>query len=323
MTDTPGAHPFFHGRRCLVAGGTGFVGTHFVQALLAAGAQVRVPLHLRPPVIQDSRVEWVSADLTQREDCLRVMDGIEMVVHAAGSVGAAGVEPQDALLGIGTGLTLTSNLLWAAWTKGVGRVLVFSSSTGYPVTDHPVTEGEFWSGLPHPAYHGYGWMRRYVERLAEYTAERSGMHMTIVRPGAIYGRYDNFSPTTGHVMAGLILRALERGNPFTVWGTGDEERDFLHVSDFVRGCLIAVEKGDSCDPINIASGESTTVRQLVEMVLDACDYRQAAIIFDPTRPTAIPKRLIDTGKARRLGFVPCVTLTDGLADTVRWLRETH
>jgi len=323
MTPPPVSLPFWQARHCLVAGGTGFVGRHCVEALLDAGARVRMTVHQRPPEIADKQLELVQADLTRREDCLRAMQDIDVVIHAAGSVGAAGVGPQDALLGIGDNLTLTSNLLWAAWTAGVERALVFSSSTGYPAADHPVTEDEFWTGPVHPSYHGYGWMRRYVERLAEFTAERSGMHIAIVRPGAIYGRHDKFDAASGHVVPSLILRAEAREDPFVVWGSGDEIRDFLHVSNFVQGCLIALERGGSCDPVNIASGESVSVRDLVGLVLSACGHDAATVVFDPTRPTAIPRRLIDIAKARRLGFTPRITLADGLADTVSWLRKTH
>ncbi|MBC7907955.1 MAG: NAD-dependent epimerase/dehydratase family protein [Rhodospirillaceae bacterium] len=313
--------PFFRGQRCLVAGGTGFVGCHFVEALLAAGAQIRVPVHHRPPLVQDERIEYIAADLAQREDCLRVMDGMDMLIHAAGSVGAAGVAPQDALLGMGTNLNLTANLLWAAWGAGISRALVFSSSTGYPAADHAMAEDEFWEGDVHPSYHGYGWMRRYVERLAEFTAQRSKLHVCIVRPGAIYGRHDNFDPRCGHVVPSLIRRAEARENPFEVWGTGDEVRDLLHVRDFVRGCLLALEKSGNCDPINIASGQGTSVRELVTRVLAASAHRPD-IVFDPSRPTAIPIRLMDIAKARRLlGFAPTISLADGLADTVQWFRE--
>ncbi|MBX9635267.1 MAG: NAD-dependent epimerase/dehydratase family protein [Magnetospirillum sp.] len=323
MTILPAAESFFAGRRCLVAGGTGFVGSHFVEALLAAGAYVRITTRRQPPPLTDRRVEIVTADLDRREDCLRAVEGMDMVIHAAGSVGAAGVAPQDALLGMDANLHLTANLLWAAWTAKVGRMLVFSSSTGYPAADHPVSEDEFWNGPVHPIYHGYGWMRRYVERLAEFTAEKSGMHLAIIRPGAIYGRRDNFDPATCHVIAALIRRAVARENPFVVWGSGNEVRDILHVSDFVQGCLLALEKAGNCDPVNIASGEGTSVRDLVNLVLAASGHDNADVRFDASRPTAIPLRLIDISKARRLGFSPRIALADGLADTIRWLSEAH
>lgn len=313
---------FFRDRTVLVTGGTGFVGGHFVEDLLTRGARVRATRRRRPPSFDDPRIQWIEADLNRREECLRACQGADMVIHAAGSVGAAGVGPQDALLGMGDILALTNAVLWAAWGAKVPRVLVFGSSTGYPAADHPVREEEFWDGPVHPSYDGYGWARRYVERLAEFTARRSGMHVAVVRPGAIYGRHDNFDPATGHVMAGLIRRAEARETPYVVWGSGGEERDFLHVRDFVRGSLLVLEKGGSCDPVNIASGESVSIAALARLVLKVCGH-DVEPAFDPTRPTAIPKRLIAIDKARALGFAPTIALEDGLTDTIRWLREAR
>ncbi|WP_341895225.1 NAD-dependent epimerase/dehydratase family protein [Ferrovibrio terrae] len=319
MTQPPSG--FFAGRRCLVAGGTGFVGSHFAEALLAAGAQVRVPLHIRPIAIDTPGIEYVEADLSRSGDCLKVMDGIDTVIHAAGSVGAAGVSAQDNLRGINENLHLTLMLLEAAWRSGVRRMLAFSSSTGYPASDTPVREDQFLSGPVHPAYSGYGHMRRYIEQLARHVSEQSGMHMCIVRPGAIYGPRDNFDPKSSHVIAALIHRAELRESPFLVWGSGNEIRDILHVHDFVRGCLLALEYGRNCDPVNIALGEGVTVRRLVDLVLAASGHRDADVRFDASKPTAIPVRLIDITKARsELGFSPTIPLADGLQQTVQWLR---
>ncbi|WP_341913724.1 NAD-dependent epimerase/dehydratase family protein [Ferrovibrio terrae] len=320
MTQPPSR--FFAGRRCLVAGGTGFVGSHLAEALIAAGAQVRVPLHIRPIAIATPDIEYIAADLSRSEDCLKVMDGVDTIIHAAGSVGAAGVSAQDGLRGINDNLHLTLTLLEAAWRSGVRRMLVFSSSTGYPASESPVREDQFLSGPVHPAYGGYGHMRRYVEQLARHVGEQSGMHMCIVRPGAIYGPRDNFDAKTSHVVAALIRRAERRESPFVVWGNGNEIRDILHVHDFVRGCLLALEHGHSCDPINIAMGEGVTVRRLVGLVLAASGYHDADIRFDASKPTAIPVRLMDIAKARsELGFNPTISLETGLQQTMQWFRS--
>ena len=318
----PPSPTFFGGRSCLVAGGTGFIGSHCAEALLVAGARVRLTVHRRPPVLTDPRFDLCTADLSRREDCLRAMDGIDTVIHAAGGVGAAGVGPQALMVGIAELLTLTANLLWAAWTAGVRRILIFSSSTGYPAFDHPVREDEFWTGPVHPAYYGYGWMRRYLERQAEFVAQRSNLTAIIVRPGAVYGPRDNFDPATSHVLPALIRRAVAGDNPFVVWGTGDEVRDLLHVSDFARGCLLALEKAGNCDPVNIAGGEAVTVRTMVSHVLTATGRRDVELRFDAGKPVAIPVRRIDTAKAlQQLGFTPVIGLAEGVADTVRWFRD--
>ena len=312
---------FYSGKRVLVTGGAGFIGTHFVQALLESGARVRVPVHDRPMIVRDERVEIVPADLSRIEDSRRVCRDAEIVVHAAGAVAAAAVTSSNPMAAITTNLVLTAQVLQAAWETGVQRILVFGSSTGYPATTHPVREDEMWSGPTHPSYFGYGWMRRYLERISEFAASKSRLGIALIRPTAVYGPYDNFDPVTSHVVPALIRRAVAREDPFEVWGTGEEVRDFLHVSDLVRGCLLALEKHANCDPINIGYGKTITIKETVRIILRAAGHETARVVFNSSKPTAIPVRMVDTSKARRvLGFEPALTLEQGLADTVTWYR---
>ena len=313
---------FYSGKRVLVTGGAGFIGTHFVQALLESGARVRVPVHKRPMIQPDQRVEVVRADLSRIEDCRRVCTDAEIVVHAAGAVAAAAITSSNPMAAITTNLVLTAQVLQAAWETGVQRILVFSSSTGYPATTHPVREEEMWSGPTHPSYFGYGWMRRYLERISEFAASKSRLGIALIRPTAVYGPHDNFDPVTSHVVPALIRRAVAREDPFEVWGTGEEVRDFLYVSDLVRGCLLTLEKHATCDPINIGYGKTITIKETVGIILRAAGHEAARVVFNSSKPTAIPVRMVDTSKAKRvLGFEPLLTLEQGLADTVTWYRR--
>lgn len=310
---------FFERRLSLVTGGSGFIGTHLAKALLDQGGRVRLALHHRAPIISDPRAEIVRADLTLQEDCLKTMQGVDLVLHAAGAVSGTGVTAENAMAGIAKNLNLTAQVLQAAWTAGVERILIFSSSTVYPVSDHPIREDELGEQPPHSSYLGYGRMRRYFEHLAEFVASRSNVKVALVRPTAVYGPHDDFNPATSHVIPALVRKAVDKLDPFEVWGTGDEMRDFLHVEDFARGCLLALEKHADCDPINIGSGSAVTVRQVVDIILQAAGHGTATVRFDASKPTAIPVRLVDTSKAKRLlGFEPRISIEDGLRDLVRW-----
>ncbi len=311
---------FYKDKKVLVTGGTGFVGTHFVQALLDHGARVRIPIHKRQPLISHENIETVSADLNKLEDCLKVCEGADYVFHAAGAVAAAGVTVTNPMSAIAANLILTVRVLEAAWSKGVKRTLIFSSgTTAYPDADYPVKEDEMWTAPPPPVYFGYGWMRRYLELLGEFVASKSDMGIAICRPTAVYGRHDDFDPKTSHVIPALIRRAVEKENPFVVWGTGNEIRDFLHVSDLVRGCLLLLEKHAVCDPVNIGYGKTVTIKEIVEIILKAAGHKDAKIEFDASKPTTIPVRMVNTDKAKDLlGFASHISLADGLKDTVDW-----
>jgi GDP-L-fucose synthase len=312
---------FYQEKVVLVTGGTGFVGIHIVQELLKQGAKVRVPIHKRSLIISDNRIETIHADLTKQEDCLAAVKGVDYVFHAAGSVGAAGITTSNPMAGITANLVLTSQILQAAWTANVKRMLIFSSSTGYPVADYPIKEEEMWNGPTHPAYLGYGWMRRYLERLGEFVASNSAVKIAIVRPTAVYGRWDNFDPKTSHVIPALIKRAVEKENPYVVWGSGDEVRDFLHITDLGRACLLMLEKCATCKPVNIGYGKGFTIKEIVHVILKFTDHDKADVIFDSSKPTTIPFRVVDTTKAKNLlGFEPALTLQEGLRDTIEWYK---
>ena len=219
-------------------------------------------------------------------------------------------------------LILTSLVIEAAWKKKVDYFLLFGSSTSYPPAEYPIKENEMWRSQPYEGYIGYGWMRRYLEKLAEYVYSRSEMKIAIARPSAVYGCFDNFELNTCHVLPALIRKAVQKENPYLVWGDGNDVRDFIHVTDFVKGCLLLLEKHAVCDPINIAYGTGYSIKEAVTIILKATNHINANVQFDKTKPSKLPIRLVNTTKSKKLlNFKPLITLEDGIIHTVKWFRE--
>ena len=297
---------FYEGKKVLVTGGTGFCGRHVVAALLEQGADVRIA----------SRA--TDSDLTTEDRCLRAVAGMDYVFHFAGAVGSAGVDSAFIMSAIATNLTLTSRILHACWKEGVERILLCGSSTVYPDLGHPVTEDEALSGPLHPSYAGYGEMFRYFEKLADWVASRSELKIARVRPTAVYGRHD----TSDHVIPSLIRKALDKKDPFVVWGSGRETRDFLHVTDLARGCLLVLEHYATNDPVNIGYGQSADIDYVARSILQAAGH-DVKPRFDSTLPIAIPSRTVSISKAKQLGFAPEISLEKGLIDTVAWFKEAQ
>lgn len=314
---------FYKDKVVLVTGGSGLVGSHIVEELLKHDARVRVPIHKRSMPVFNGRVETFHLNLMRDDDCFKAVKGVDYVFHAAGAVGSAALRVDKAMAAITSNLILTSLMLQAAWSEGVKRFLLFGSSTGYPVADYPIKEEEMWNAPPYQGYFGYGWMRRYLERLGEFVHSQSQVKIALVRPTAVYGRRDNFDPESSHVIPALIRRAAAKENPFEVWGSGDVVRDFIHVSDLARGCLFMLEKHAVCDPVNIGYGQGLTIKEIVHVILEAAGHENVKVIFNTSKPSAIPIRLVDTSKAKKvLGFEPEITIKDGIRDMVDWYVNT-
>ena len=315
---------FFENKSVLVTGATGFVGSNLLLKLLEAGARVRAVVHQRPPVIDDNRIDYLTADLTAREDCQAAVKGIDCVFHCAASTSGAAVIAKTPLVHVTPNIIMNAQLLEAAYTSGVKKFLWLSSSTGYPPAgERPVGEDEMFSGDPYGKYFGVGWMKRYTEILCRMYAQKlSPPLLTVVlRPTNIYGEYDDFHFETSHVFAALVRRVVERHDPIEVWGTGDDIRDLIYVQDFVEAMMAAMEQLTSFSAMNIGAGEGHSVKELLAMMLECEGIHDARVVFDPAKPTMIPVRRVDISLARQLiGFSPKTGIRDGIRKTIAWYK---
>ncbi len=308
----------YRNKKVLVTGGSGFIGTHFIQELLNRGANVRTSIHKTPLKIQDDRIEVLkNIDLTKLDDTMKLVDGVDIVIHCAGNIGHPSSIPTDYQIGLNQ-ITVITNVLEACYKQGVKRFLDLNSSTGYPDRRYPITEDEYWDDEPFISYYSYGWMRRYREKLMEHTSHLTDMHIGIARGTAIFGPHDNFDLKTCHVVPALIKRCLSDENPFIVWGSSDVVRDFLYVKDVVKGCLLVLEKGESMRPYNVGYGSTITIGDIVNTILKVTG-KTPEVQWDNSKPTTIPFRSCSTERIEtELGFKPDYTFEQGIRETMEW-----
>ena len=315
----------FEGKNVLVTGGCGFLGANIAKRLISLGANVRTTQHENGPVIIDDRIEYVKCNLLNMDDCNRVAKDMKYVFHAAAFSSGAAVIKASPLALVTPNVVINAQMMDASYNAGIKKFVYISSSVVYPTSgDRPCKEEEGMVGDPPDIYFGPAWMKRYGEVLSRLYSEKLKNPMTtvVVRPANVFGPYDNFDLGTSHVMAATIRKVIERQSPIQVWGTGDDIRDFIYVDDFVDGLLLAAEKINVYSPINIASGNGYSIKELLGITLRIDKYENAEVRYDPSKPSMIPVRLFDTSKARRiLGFETKIDIEEGIRRTIKWYRE--
>jgi GDP-L-fucose synthase len=317
----------FAGKKVLVAGGAGFIGTNLALALARAGSKLRLTVHQKPLQASFPDAEIVTADLRRAEDCARAVQGVDYVFLCAARTSGAAVIRKTPLVHITPNVLINTLMLEAAHKAGVARFCFISSGAAYPPTgDRPVREDEMFDGDPADVYFAAGWMKRYAEVLCRTYAEKiaSPLPVVVVRPSNVYGPHDKFDFAVSHVTAALIRRVVERHNPLEVWGTGKDLRDVIYVDDFVEGVLAAFATKRSFLAVNICAGTGHTVQQILETLLEVDGYASADVRYDPSRPSTIPVRLMDNSFAHQeLGFDARTSLAEGLRRTIDWYRRQN
>lgn len=318
---------FWHGKRVLVTGGTGFIGSHVTEKLVNQGATVTILDHLRPEKLENiavvkDKIEVINGDIGDLNTCQLACKDQQVVINMAARVG--GIEYNKSHQGsiLRENLIIASNMVEGARLAKVERFLQVSSACVYPkdaVIPTPETEGL--RGEPEPTNGGYGWAKRMGELLGKYYAEEFGMKVGIARPYNCYGPRDHFDPKISHVIPALVKRVFDGENPLKVWGSGNQTRAFLYVEDLAEGILSSAEKYCVPDPVNLGTDEEVSVKDLIGMILQISNLKRE-VIFDTTKPDGSPRRNSDNNKAKeKIGFAAKTKLYEGLEKTINWYRK--
>lgn len=317
---------FYKGKKVLVTGGAGFIGSHVVEMLVARGARITVPVRSTTKTdfldsVRD-RVSLVEADLRDRPRVDALMQGQEIVLNLAAAKGggiAHSMKHHGSLFR--DNMQPFLQVLDSAREAGVERFLVVSSACVYSrdASNHAL-ESEGFLGVPEAANAGYGWSKRMEEYMGQAYAEEFGMKVAIARTYNGYGPRDDFFAEYNHVIPGLIKRIFAGEDPLIVWGTGTQTRSFLYVTDFARGLIEVCEKYAVADPLNIGSDEEISIGDLAHLLIELSG-KDVKVEFDTTKPDGPVRRSADTSKAyEKIGFRTEVSLREGLKKTIEWYR---
>ena len=314
------------GKRILVAGAAGFVGTNFIKRLVdVEDCDVLGVYNTNKPIIEANNISYVQADLRNLDECKRVVKDADYVCMFAGRLSTVAVMSQNPLGPVTDNTVINVNMLDAAYSAGVKRYLWLSSTTGYPEMGYQMTEEDFFVSDPPPPYEPVGWLSRYIEKLSMLYATKGQKRMTVIslRPTAIFGEYDDFNYETCHALPSLIRRVIERHSPIEIWGTGEDERDWLYVDDLIDATLFALEKKEGHEALNIGSGKTYSLNHLLAYMLKIDGYQNAKVVKCLEKSLKTHTRRFNCSRAdRRLGFRAKTPIEKGLANTIKWYRET-
>lgn len=301
-------------KRVLVTGGTGFLGSHIVDKLYDHGClSVVVPEHSQ-------------YDLRRREEVCEMYRNLapDIVIHAAamcGGIQSCSANPARFLY---DNLTMGLEVLEGAREYKVEKFVAISSVCSYPLdVALPAKEDDLWNGYPEATNAPYGIAKRVLLEQCKAYRSQYGMNAIGLVPVNMYGPRDNFEPVRSHVIASLIRKCIEAkgdGTDLTVWGTGKASREFLYVEDCAEAVVLATEKYNEAEPVNIATGNEIPIENVVAIITSLLAYR-GLVKWDISKPEGQPRRLFDTSRAERFGFKATTPLWQGLNKTIEWYMD--
>lgn len=302
---------FWQNKRVLVTGGSGFLGQHLIRLL-----EEKSPKELFLPSHKDF-------DLREREACRKVVKGQNVVINLAANVGGIGYNREFPGTLFYDNILMSVQMMEEARKAGVKKFVAIGTVCCYPkFTPVPFKEESLWQGYPEETNAPYGLAKLMQLVQAQAYRQQYGFNAIFLLPVNLYGPGDKFEPRQSHVVPALIKKAVdakERGDKnLVVWGTGKATREFLYVKDCARAILLATEKYNKPDPVNIGSGKEISIKDLAELICELVDFK-GKIVWDKTKPDGQPRRCLDTSRAfKEFGFRAKTDFREGLKKTVDW-----
>lgn len=306
---------YWQNKRVLITGGHGFLGSHIVDRLQAVGIDPIIPTHQQ-------------YDLVRAADIARMYDDYpcDMVIHLAAKVGGIGANREHPGSFFYDNLMMGVQLLHEAYVRKIPKFVALGTVCAYPkITPVPFKEDDLWNGYPEETNAPYGLAKKMMLVQSQGYRQEYGYNSIFLLPVNLYGPGDNFDPASSHVVPALIkkcLDAVQAGDEsITVWGDGSASREFLYVEDAAEGVLLAAEKYNKSEPVNLGSSFEITIKDLVAIIARQTGFH-GEIIWDTSKPNGQPRRKLDVSRAKReFGFTSTTGFEEGLAKTIQWYKS--
>jgi GDP-L-fucose synthase len=338
------AENFWKDKRVIVTGGAGFLGSFLMEKLTRLGAEdILVP-----------RIEHYN--LVDRDDIRRLLDDAMLpsekrpshllpagflpspspnfkpselvIIHLAARVGGIGINREHPAEFFYDNLMMGVELMHQAWQRGIGKFIALGTVCAYPkFTPVPFHEDDLWNGYPEETNAPYGLAKKMLLVQAQAYRQQYGFNSIFLLPVNLYGPRDNFNPASSHVIPALIRKCLEAQDraekEIIVWGDGSPTREFLYVEDAADGILLATEKYNGPDPVNLGSGNEISIKDLAEMIARLTNFT-GELVWDASKPNGQPRRGLDVSRAETLfGFRAGTPFEEGLRRTIEWYRRSR
>jgi GDP-L-fucose synthase len=299
--------------RYLVTGGAGFLGSFVTAKLKSAGiTDITIPRSKDYDLTSQSAVEKLYADAKP-----------DVVIHLAAQVGGIGANRENPGRYFFANMAMGLHLIEQARIHKIQKFVQVGTICAYPkFTPVPFKEDDLWNGFPEETNAPYGIAKKALLTMCQSYRQQYNLNAIYLLPVNLFGPRDNFDLNSSHVIPALIRKCVEakrKHAPFiTAWGTGKASREFLYVEDAAEGIVLATQKYNDADPVNLGANREITIKDLTELVAKLSGYT-GAIQWDPTKPDGQPRRCLDTQRAKeRFGFVAKTSLEEGLKKTIAW-----
>ena len=308
---------FWEGKNVLVTGGAGFLGSFLMEKLKGKGVSEE---NIRVPRSKDT-------DLRCWGNCVKVVEGIDIVIHLAARVGGIGYNQSYPATLFYDNAVMGIQMMEAARQEGVEKFVAVGTICAYPkFTPVPFKEENLWNGYPEETNAPYGLAKKMLLVQAQAYRQQYGFNGIYLLPVNLYGPGDNFDPDSSHVIPAIIkkcIESIEEGrDEIILWGTGKPTREFLYVEDAAEGIVLATERYNKSNPVNLGSGFEICIKDLVELIAKLMAFK-GKITWDTSRPDGQPRRHLDTVKAEKeFGFKAKTDFEEGLRKTIEWYNKT-